>query len=293
MWLAHGVFIHDDPFFFVQRVRDYKLALNPAAGSVSLLDASISLPIMAWRYFPLSCACLGISCLLLLIPTLRRQFSTIVRQRLTLTLTISAVLPVFLWLGMITGGVPTHHPERALLSLGLLFPVLLSSLLGSCSKATAITWGLFLLSGLYIQFVPVQTWSPQRAPEEKAGGYIAAQIAADAAVLISTPDYGYFALMAAAGHPERFTVLNSQDPRARSTPEASSPLSRAHRVRAELEQHEATWALISPPLAAATEAGLQTAADWGHKPGILRLYRVREEENKPLGGTPAALQLKP
>ena len=150
---------------------------------------------------------------------------------------------------------------------------------------------LFLVSGLIVQWLPTHYWHPDRSAEEQAGSFIADRLPADEPIIVSTADYGYFALMASGTHPERFTILERHDPREQNSQKNSSAedhLSTAKKIREELDAHEAHWALVSPPLLKAAQVGLQTASTWDLPSSTLVAYRLRDEFNRPIGGSPQA-----
>ena len=158
-------------------------------------------------------------------------------------------LPLLLLLGLVVGdlrgGAPTHHPGRALLSiwlLGVLAAVvtLAAALRGASRPARLLT----------VPLMPLGIWAAQtvalapggfvdRHAEEALGRFLAKQ-ASGQTVVLATPDYGYLAVQAAAGTPNRFLVTDRHDPR---DPTVSVP----PQLRAldRLGQSDAHW-LVAP-----------------------------------------------
>jgi len=60
-------------------------------------------------------------------------------------------------------------------------------------------------------------WLPERRQEEEVGRALR-RFPNDEPVVLSTTDYGYFAIQAAAGSPHRFAVTETHDPRDRGRP---------------------------------------------------------------------------
>ena len=118
----------------------------------------------------------------------------------------------------LASGAPTHHAERALLSIWLLFALTTARLLQQLNQThslplfltagAAVVGGILRVSGVF----EIQPFT-DRSAAVRFGREIAAGIPLDQKVALALSDYGYFALMAAAGHPERFVILNKHDPR--------------------------------------------------------------------------------
>ena len=80
-----------------------------------------------------------------------------------------------------------------------------------------------------------------RAQEERVGTQLRALVPRGERVFVATPDYGYFAIMAAFGRPQDVAV-DSQDPRTKSTATLlRDPWNAVVRLRAE----NASW-LVAP-----------------------------------------------
>lgn len=237
LWLAHGAFWHADPFFFVARVTHYKAALGSAAPDT--WGALFGYPLAAVRQEP-AVTELALAALILAVVT--REGRTALRSLWPVFLACGVLL-VVLVLGDLRGGAPTHHPERALLSLWLLAPAVSLYLLvqstPSFPAARRLTLGLSLLAftlPLTALFQPPAGTFADRAEEERLGRRLQES---SGPIVVLTPDYGYFAVQAASGHPSRFVVVDKNDPR-----EARPELSPEDRARAVLERTGAPFAVL-------------------------------------------------
>lgn len=232
-WLLHGIVRHDDPLFFLTRVTEYKAALgdveeNPWASYVSY-------PLAALRHEPGVWILFGVA-----LSTWRPSSTPTLRSLWPLLATFGTLLLVLV-LGDVRGGAPTHHPERALLSLWLAMPLvsLRWLTLGAEEKSSARPWVLpaaaILISLLASLWRPETGAFADRADEERVGQLLQKS---GAKVLLLTKDYGYLAVQAAAGLPGRFIVLDDHDPRQDRTREAAE-----ERAWKALESR-AKWAVL-------------------------------------------------
>ena len=244
LWLLHGAFWHGDPFFFFARVSRYKAAL----GGTEPPGTLFAYPVAALRHEPGACFLLAVGLLLALITRASREA---VRRARAIFAALAALV-LFLVLGDLRGGAPTHHPERALLSLWLIAPALGLHLLQEhvaairkarpAPDASASPWrtpipfvlafAVFLTLGLRAE----PGAFANRTEEERLGRALAET---KGQVVLFTPDYGYFAVQAASGAPSRFHLVDRNDPR-----DPRSTISAEERTRAALEETRAPWAVV-------------------------------------------------
>src|SRR5690606_23510156 len=124
-----------------------------------------------------------------------------------------ALLVALVW-GAAQGGAPTHHPERALLTIWLCLGLLLGRVLERSfrDRRAAALGFLAAVFACALSFVVrgQDLWQrqpfAQRDAEERVGTFVRKHAPGEA-IALALPDYGYFALMAAAGNPGRFSVL--------------------------------------------------------------------------------------
>lgn len=234
-WLAHGYAHHHDAWFFVKRVTDYQRAVGEEAAPVlggieavvqrllvlepELSALAIVSVLLAWRYR------------LALFDRYRRP------------LLLGAAVLLFLVVGEARGSAPTHHAERALVSVWLLGAVFCGDAVGRVVQKVAVRqrWGLGLVvAGTVGLGVGIRYGLAERGPfvdrtNEVAIGRSARALAPTGRILIDTPDYGFFAVMAAIGASERTEPLDDHDPRRRrredpfTSPEALGQVMKARR----------------------------------------------------------------
>jgi len=233
LWLLHGTFVQGDAFFFVTRVTRYKAALGAPAPDLSA----------AWLGYPLALVRQELGATFLLggavFLATRSDAGRAALRALWPLLLAAVVLLLVLVSGDLRGGAPTHHPERALLSLWLLVPAVSLHLLGSQISSTprglavSLVLGAALVTALFR--VPPGAFADRR--EEERLGRILAKTQGQ--VVLLTPDYGHFAVQAASGRPDRFLLLDRHDPR--DPRPAASP---GELVRAALSTTKAPWAVV-------------------------------------------------
>lgn len=211
-WLAHGLVHHNDAWFFVKRVTDYQRALGQ--------DAS-----------PVLGAVEGVLGRLLMEPEVVAVFATSVVlgwrmksgafERFRRPMLLIGALLLFLAAAQARGSAPTHHAERALLSAWLFGAVFSAATLYAAWQRLAgrkRTLLVLLAAGSFGLGVGVRQLAIEREPfvdrtSEVAIGRHARALASLGKLVIDTPDYGFFAVMAAAGGPERAEPLDDRDPR--------------------------------------------------------------------------------
>lgn len=238
IWLLYGKLHHGDFFFFIQRVTEYKQALG--AETRPVLAILLSYPRAFFRepeLMLLSLALLG---------SLFARRASAARTRLEHPWTARFLVFPFLFLltvlisGDLRGGAPTHHPERALVSLWAWGSLWAFSQLARLPSATRLLLlGLALLGALPLRLLQAPSSYAEREQEEEIGQWLGAELPASTPFLIAPLDYGYFALQAVAGSPERFFVTDTHDPR---EPEDQLPLDL--RIQATAEQLDICYILV-------------------------------------------------
>ncbi len=288
-WLAHGQYHYADPFFFIKRVTAYKAALGePSASLPALL---FGYPLALVRSEPELCfATLGA----LALGGTRLRWA-----RPTFLLGVQLVVLVA---GDVRGGAPTHHPERAVLSVWLFAAVLLGaqlsdlvSTIGSPKtralaglrphlRLSTVALGVALGATLARpSWTRVGTFAPRHA-ELALAEAARSLVPPGERVVVATDDYGYFALLAGFAAPERCVVLDSHDPRTAPAPGTppSGPealWSFADRQRARFAMLPGAWAA---KLAAPDAVGLAPPATL-HSEGDFALLRLVSPGAAPLG----------
>jgi hypothetical protein len=157
----------------------------------------------------------------------------------------AGLLLVFLLAGQAAGGVPTHHPERALLFVWLLATLAIVDLAAFVRARTlrSQVW-MAIAVALLLVFDYRATFSDRgmrRENEERVGQQLRALVPRGERVFAATSDYGYFAIMATFGRPGD-VVVDPQDPRSKSnTTLLRDPWNAVVRLHAE----NASW-LVAP-----------------------------------------------
>ncbi len=222
-WMVHGLAHHGDPTVFLGRVAAYRHALG--AGSAPWQVRLIWFPVALIRSEPelvtILLAALGLA-------RTSGRLAELGRYRRALWLALA--LLGFLVLGDLAGGAATHHRERSLLAVWLLFAVLAGDLFdhawGRLSHAARrrVPGAVILVAGLVA--LGVRPWTARReafvdrSEEVRLGERARAEAATSPGnLLVDTNDYGFFAAMAAFGHPGRSSPVNDRDPRRRPGPD--------------------------------------------------------------------------
>jgi hypothetical protein len=215
IWLVHGAVNHESALFFVTRVVEYKEAYGDGG---SLADALFVYPRALITSEPEVSAAFLSSIVLLNWPHPSRFTPRFPKRAAFVFLAVLGLLIV----GAARGGAPTHHPERALLSCWLFFPVAVASLMSQSrnQKTARMLFAIpFMAAALgntaRIFGVIGSPEFPDRKTEERIGAYIRDHLDATERVALSLPDYGYLSVMAAGENPARFVILESHDPRAK------------------------------------------------------------------------------
>jgi hypothetical protein len=217
-WMAHNQLAHGDALHFAARVSAYREALGGggAAGGSYMLDLARKEPELS---------VLG-AAVLLATPGAWR--SALARRRAWLT---SVALFATLSLSAALGASATHHPERSLLLLWLLLAIAVGAGMRAALRGPSqLRFSLVALVALPLAALVLRPWYARidafiaRNDEVALGETIAASGGAEP-VLLEVIDYGFYAVQAGSGHPERFVLDRSIDPRKPVVP--SSFVSRA------------------------------------------------------------------
>jgi len=238
-WLLHGVVRHGDALFFLSRVAKYRAALGPDDPLFSRLLRTPSALVVSEPELVLGSLGLGVFA--------ARALAADPRAKAGLR-AAACLLGLFamLVLGDALGGAPTHHGERALLSVWLSC-ALLAAWSGE-HLLEARKYGALAVSAA-VALAALSLVRP-RFPRE---GFVdrtaevdigrRARAHAIERLAIETPDFGYFAVQAAFGEPRRTRVLDDHDPR---SPRRDPALGQAPALR-RLADEGTRWLVV--PLA--------------------------------------------
>lgn len=220
LWLLHGAVAHSDPLFFVKRVADYKRALGDDLPDILALFSGYPAALVSSEPLPLTLVAIICMSLALLKWTKIDGAALATNTQILLVRAGSVILAllVFLIVGDAQGGAPTHHPERALLSFWLILLVAAGHLIATRMrpKLASLVFVVLLCGSHYLRPLTGRIReSRNRSAEEAIGRHLRA-LPKHTPVALWTDDFGYFAVMAAASHPSRFSVLADHDPRKQS-----------------------------------------------------------------------------
>lgn len=264
-WMVHGLLTHGDGLFFVKRVVDYRAALG--------VSPKTWLAVLS-NYPAALATCEPVLTVLALVSgalayaRLRTRRAPIVQDRVVhhrpLLLGAAALGLVFLIWGDVSDGAPTHHPERALLTIWLL--VLLISLrslqtatLRTDDQRLSAVWfgcGLTLCaaagSGLWWS-LPSKHFT-DRSAEVALGERLAGELDPSRRLFVETEGYEYLAVSVGTGRPWLVDGYNRHDPR-QST--SGPPWSDGAALDAYFRQRNVRW-LVVPEFRAKALGGLAT-----------------------------------
>jgi len=242
-WLVHGARAHGDAWFFLARVADYRRAVGGA--SVPLLARIFGYPLAVLRCEPELAVVTASAIVAAYAGGVSRALGRYRRLGL-----LMAVLLAFLVVGDLYDGAPTHHAERALLPIWLAFAVVAGDVwVGAwplLDRARRLRIAAIAAPALVMCVLVVRPWFARRdsfidRSAEVAIGRSAAQAAAPSErVAIDTADFGFYAVMAAFGIPERAYPLDDHDPR-RARQVDRSPSHQA--IRERLRVAGADWVI--------------------------------------------------
>ena len=208
LWLALGRLEHGDALFFVARVVGYRRALG--GEHVSLARSLSEYPRLLFWEAP------GLFGGLSVYAVMRRKIGKHEGSSYGRATTALAGMLVFLMLGSVRDGVPTHHAARVLLPIWFLgcvvFGLGMARFAGTRASRARIALVVATMTAFPLFFDPRMSMSDlaQRSREIEAGQV--ARRHAVSALAIDTPDYGFFAVQAAFGSPGETTVLDDHDP---------------------------------------------------------------------------------
>jgi hypothetical protein len=188
---------------------------------------------------------LALLCLL----TVRRSPALDTYRRPALLL---AGLVAFLVAGQLRGSAPTHHDERPLLAVWLGLAVFVGHALHWCwHSLESRRRGLLIVAGVGLVGLGALVLRPRygrldpfvdRTWEVDIGRRAKSRLAAERGhVLIDTTDYGFYAVIAALGCPERAAAFETHDPR---KPATENSWSSATALRQRLQAEHAAWFII-------------------------------------------------
>ncbi len=124
-----------------------------------------------------------------------------------------------LGLAQVTGGAPTHHPERALLFVWGVGWVVVADLWPGAERWKLFrgAWGTAVLALMLTRTHALAgTFGLDRTDELRVGTWLRDHT--EGTVLLAPKDHGYFAILAAMGSDDRVTLASSVDPRDRPSP---------------------------------------------------------------------------
>jgi hypothetical protein len=209
LWMLWNAQAHGSPLHFLARVTAYRQAIGAAA--IPLWAKLEAFPLALASASPLVLTLAAAGALVL-------PFDEALRRRWTAPLVAAAAVLAFLVYGDARDGAPTHHPERSVLPiLWILVPFATDALRTFGRK---VAWGrprremwlfgLTVSGGIaWLALLPAELRdAPGMSPQEQRGAQIrrGRELPASGSVTITPCAYEHFALVAAAGSPERFTI---------------------------------------------------------------------------------------
>lgn len=245
LWLAHGVARHDDAFFFVRRVAAYRAALGESEPVVArVLGPFRSL----FREAPE-----------LAVPLILGLFRVGMAPAFRRPLVGAGALVLFLMLGELGGGGPTHHAARALLPVWFLAAAMLGEVLerwlGSHKLAIAAVPAA-VLTLLAIRGPKLSDFADRSDALEI--GAKARELGAPA-LLVDTPDFSHLAVTAAYGRPTRCQPFDDRDPR---RPRPPDPFTSPETLAARRWASPRSWLVVTRDHApVAQQLGTERAAN--------------------------------
>ncbi len=239
-WIVHGVANHGNALFFLARVAAYRRALGGA--ETSLLTNLIAYPLAVLRCEPEL-----VSVTTIAIVSARRSGVRLWTRYRRLQLELGALLG-FLVLGNVLDGAPTHHAERALLSIWLAAAIVAGDALDRTASAleprARPRLAALAMASVLVAASLLRPWTARRdafidrAPELEIGKEARGLVGPADRLAIYTTDLGFFAAIAGFSAPERALVLDEHDPR---RPDDPSPAG----LRVRLNASRLSW-LLTP-----------------------------------------------
>jgi hypothetical protein len=249
--MLHGHLVHGDAWFFVTRVSAYQAALGTPLDPLAL--RVLRAPLALVRFEP-EITLLAVAAVL--VAALSRARSPLIPYRRPAIALLALI--AFLVASDVRSSGATHHAERSLLAVWLLAAIVVADMAARLAPRFSMRGRFVLLAsavaGTAAISVALRAETPRepfvdRASEVAIGTRARMHVAAGQRMLVDTPDYGFFAVMAAFGAPERAEPTDDRDPRHKRP---SDPLSSPGALQAFLSRNPASW-LIAP------EARVKTA----------------------------------
>jgi hypothetical protein len=243
-WVFHNRLAHGDALLFLHRVASYREALGTAGshqGGVLAYAGSLLA----------GCPAVLVALVGLIVVRFFREGRAAATERLRPFFSwavAAAALLAFLTVGELVGGAPTHHPERALLSVWLLATLAIVDLVSLERPPIWLAIGAVALLALDYRNA-LSDRGVDRRLEETTGTQLRSLVPRSERVYVATDDYGYFAVVAAFGRPSDAIIDETHDPRVVRDPAHDKSLlvdrwSAPERLRAE----NAQWLVAPAPL---------------------------------------------
>jgi hypothetical protein len=237
IWMLHGALAHGSAVFFFERVSSYRRALGDAEPKLISLFAY---PRALFRAEPE-----------LVFAALFAHATHSDRARVAhfaKPAALPAAIFLFLVAGRLLGGGPTHHDERPLLPIFWFLamfvawgifdsPRLAPALKASRSSTAGLVLGIATI-GLLLRFMRTPEAFARRTAELAIGDEAKRRLGPGDRLLVETGDYGFFAVIAAFGAPERAEPFDRHDPR---DPPAADAFASPAALRSRLAAGGATW----------------------------------------------------
>ena len=234
LWLAWNAYAHGHALHFLARVASYRNALGVVGGISTLLSG-----------YPRALGAEGLPCITALLAGLLLVRSRTALRAWAAPLLAAASMLLALLAADAAGGAPTHHPERALLAVWFVGWFAAADWIdrGLHTRRLAVAAALsaaVLVADAARLLSMLPGYGVQRRTDLLAGAWLQAHLAPTDRVLLEPTDYGYFAVMAAAGGPQRFVIARSIDPR---SPSASSPFEQPESLRSRAQLEGTAWVM--------------------------------------------------
>jgi hypothetical protein len=248
-WSAWNAHAHGSPTHYLDRVAAYKQAIDQGA----IVERVTSYFLAVFRAEPELIGALAF------LAWVARASMRAELSRARRPLILLGMLLLTLTASSIKGGAPTHHPERALLTLHLFLAIVAAHLavvarrdellvpLQVVAAVLVIGGGVATLRGTLLFKESVA----HREAELAVGREVAARVPAGERVYLEVVDYGYFAVQAASERPWDFVLSGKVDP-ARGGEVLGESVVRARAAEQGLThavglQNEARYTLWSAP----------------------------------------------
>lgn len=213
-WLVHGVLRHHDAFFFVKRVAAYRRAVGGSDPNV--LEAFFRYPLMLFRCEPELAGLVLTGVAGLVLVGKRELLARFARGGVALLGMLA-----FLVVGELRDGAPTHHSERALLAIWLFLALVAAEALVELARKREYRarLGLILVGVVGLALFIVRPWYARRdsfidrRTEIELGTLARRAAKPDERLAIDHPDFGFYAVIAGFGAPERASAIDDHDPR--------------------------------------------------------------------------------